>query len=132
VLPQARIEAIPAFRNVLSRHHDLSDSTFAKRAITGQAAEHYFESHYRAIPEFLDCELTNSSTWGCGFDFKLDQPETGSAFAVEVKGIRTKRGSVLLTELEYEMAHSFAIDFFLVVVRNFSENPFHSVFRDPL
>jgi len=132
VLPESRIEMIPAVREVLSKHVDINESTFAKRAITGQSAERYFETSFSSMPEFHDCTLTDTTSFGCGFDFEMTHQPSGGFLAVEVKGLREKRGSILITELEYEMADLLGSEFYLVVVRNFSETPFHTVFQDPI
>jgi ribonuclease BN (tRNA processing enzyme) len=49
--------------------------------------------------------------------------------AVEVKGIREQAGGLSLTPKEYEVASSLASRFFLFVVKNFRESPFHEIFR---
>jgi len=106
-------------------------STFAKRLMTGQAAENYFEAVYKAVPPFADCRLINTTAFGCGFDYKL---ETGMNpyLAVEVKGMSTPFGAVQLTSREYKTAELLSSRFFLFVVRNFAERPFHTVFQDPV
>jgi hypothetical protein len=108
------------------------ESFFAKRLITGLAAEHYFESAYTALAEFKDCAIENTTRLGCGYDFRL-HPQTGRDFlAVEVKGLKEKSGSLSLTPKEHEVASALASRFFLFVVKNFRESPYHEIYPDPL
>jgi len=108
------------------------ESFFAKRLITGLAAEHYFESTQPTLAQFKDFAVENTTRLGCGYDFRL-HPQAGSDFlAVEVKGIKEKSGSVSLTPKEHDMASALANRFFLFVVKNFREKPFHEVYQNPL
>jgi len=57
----------------------------------------------------------------------------GDSFsAVEVKGMRNRCGQIQMTDLEYAMADALAVRFYLVLVRNFADIPFHSVIRNPV
>ncbi len=107
------------------------DSTFARRLLTGQAAENYFESNYRRVERFHDCILSRTTAYGCGFDFKLT-PQRGEFYAVEVKGLRTPTGSVQLTEKEYLMAHHLLARYFLYVVTDFAHTPKPVVIENPI
>ena len=69
-------------------------STFAKRLITGQAAEQYFKTHYKSIIPFQGFEFEDTTRLGCGFDFKLTSPS--QYFAVEVKGMNEASGSQVI------------------------------------
>jgi hypothetical protein len=108
------------------------ESFFAKRLITGLAAEHYFESAYTTDAEFDGCAIENTTRLGCGYDFRL-HPQAGRDFlAVEVKGLKEKSGSVSLTPKEHEVASVLARRFFLFIVKNFRESPYHEIYPDPL
>lgn len=107
------------------------ETAFAKRMITGHAAENFFEVHYREVPDFSDCALTRTTSLGCGFDFKLSPPHR-DFIAVEVKGLRTKSGQIQLTEKEFKMAEYLNNRFFLYVVTNFARTPRPCVIRDPV
>ncbi len=111
---------------------DISESnTFAKRLMTGQAAEHYFENIFPALPDFQHCSLSNTTRIGCGFDYKMTRP--GEPFlAVEVKGMATHSGTIQLTSKEHKAAEILENRFFLFIVRNFIETPFHTVHQNPL
>lgn len=108
------------------------DSSFAKRLITGRAAEQYFINVFDTVPEFNGCELEDTTNMGCGHDFRLWPPQ-GSAFkAIEVKGMTERSGNLSLTDKEYRSAAALTDRFFLVIVRNFRETPFHTVHANPL
>ena len=106
------------------------DLSFAKRLMTGQAAEQYFRSVYKQISLFTDLDLEDTTRIGCGFDFKLFSPDV--FYGVEVKGLSEQNGSIALTSKEHAVASIMTTRFFLFVVKNFKENPFHELYQDPL
>ncbi len=106
------------------------DSSFAKRLITGHAAENYFTQKYKEVDLFRECELEDKTKCGCGFDFWLVSPD--SFYAVEVKGINEQSGNISMTKKEHTVASVLRNQYFLFVVTNFRETPFHQLFRDPL
>jgi hypothetical protein len=108
------------------------ESQFAQRLVTGLAAERYFESVRPGLSEFKGYTVQNTTSLGCGYDFRL-QAEPGTDFlAVEVKGLNGVRGTLSLTPKEHEIATALRDRFFLFVVRNFRDSPFHEIFRNPL
>jgi len=106
-------------------------SGFAKRLITGLAAERYFESVHSSLPEFQGYGIENTTQLGCGYDFKLSRERNKDFLAVEVKGIRETVGSVSLTPREYEVATELRDRFYLFVVKNFQKEPYHELFLNP-
>lgn len=106
------------------------DRTFAKRLMTGQAAEQYFRAVYKQISLFKDLDLEDTTKIGCGFDFKLFSSNV--FYGVEVKGLSEQSGSIALTSKEHAVASIMTSRFFLFVVKNFKENPFHELYQDPL
>jgi hypothetical protein len=109
-----------------------SESFFAKRLITGLAAEQYFESVQSGVTEFKDYAIENTTRLGCGYDFRLRKESEKDFLAVEVKGLKERTGSVSLTPKEYEVAGTLSKRFFLFVVKNFREVPFHEIYANPL
>ncbi|MDR3754972.1 MAG: DUF3883 domain-containing protein [Terracidiphilus sp.] len=107
-------------------------SGFARRLITGLAAERYFETVHATVPEFRGCEMENTTQLGCGYDFKLSRGAGKRFLAVEVKGLREQAGGVSLTPREYDVAAEFQDRFFLFVVKNFQKTPYHEIFPNPL
>jgi len=131
LLPTPETESMPEVKRVLNLHNPQPSSSFAKRLITGKAAEAYFLAHHASMTEFAGSTITDTTAWGCGFDFKLVRPKCDSFSAVEVKGLRAKCGQIQMTELEFDMAEALRDKYYLVLVRNFAEAPFHNVINDP-
>lgn len=111
---------------------ELASESFSKRLITGAAAEGYFESSWSKLPDFAGHTLANVTRAGCGFDFLLRPADPGPFLAVEVKGLSGTTGEVMLTSKEHRVATHLQNRYFLCVVRNFSERPVLSIFRNPL
>ncbi len=109
----------------------LESNTFAKRLITGQAAEKYFEKTYQTVPAFMNYELINTTGLGCGFDYRMINLES-PFLAVEVKGITASTGAIQMTSREHKAAKLLEDRFFLFIVSNFVEKPFHTLFQNPL
>jgi len=108
------------------------DTAFARRLITGAAAENYFESIFPKLEPFAGYRLSNTTRIGCGFDFLVEPPETSNFLAVEVKGLRDSIGTIALTEKEHRVASRLSDRYFLCVVRNFAEKPFHTLYQNPI
>lgn len=108
------------------------DSAFARRLITGLAAERYFESVQPCLSEFGNYTMENTTRLGCGFDFRLQSKKDSRFLAVEVKGLQDKTGSLSLTPKEYLAAANLGDRFYLFVVKNFRESPFHEIYCNPL
>ena len=108
---------------------DKSESV-AKRLITGKSAEEYFKINYPTIIQFEDYELKDTTNLACGFDFRLTQ--NANFYCVEVKGLSSKKGNILMTEKEFFVANKLKQNYCLFVVMNFAEKPYHKIFFDPL
>lgn len=116
----------------LTEERQETESQFVKRLITGLAAERYFESVHASVPEFEAYAMENTTRLGCGYDFRLRAAASTDFLAVEVKGLKDRKGSLSLTPKEYEVAAALQDRFFLFVVKNFQESPFHEIFQNPL
>lgn len=88
--------------------------SFAKRLITGQAAEQYFKAKYKGISVFKNFEFEDTTKLGCGFDFRLFSPSI--FYGIEVKGLSEPNGSIALTSKEHSVASILKERFFLFVV----------------
>ena len=104
--------------------------TFAKRLITGQAAEQYFRDNYQNVPIFKGLNIEETTKFGCGFDFRILH-DTGF-YAVEVKGLEKAKGSIGLTDKEYKTAFYLKENYFVFLVKNFIETPIHDIFKNPV
>ena len=107
-----------------------SNLSFAKRLITGQAAEEYFRSKFQDIDQFKNFELEDTTRLGCGFDFRVFTSDI--FFGVEVKGLNESSGNILLTNKEHSVASILKDRYFLFVVCNFREKPSHTLYQNPL
>jgi hypothetical protein len=107
-----------------------SSESVAKRLITGRAAEEYFKAAFPSIAEFKDYELKDTTNFACGFDFKLSRQS--HFYCVEVKGLNTNSGSIMMTEKEYSIAGDLKNDYCLFIVKNFAEKPYHRYIFDPV
>jgi hypothetical protein len=105
---------------------------FAKRLITGLAAEQYFEAVQPGLAEFKGYSIENTTRLGCGYDFRLQAGTREDFIAVEVKGLKERTGSLSFTPKEHEVATALKGRFYLFVVKNFREVPFHEIYQNPL
>lgn len=105
-------------------------SRFKQLQETGKEAEFYFMNNYTSIPKFATGKLEDARLWGDGYDFQI-QCNT-SFFLAEIKGLRTNKGSVRLTQNEYQKASEYKSDFVLVVVSNLSSTPKLNYIENPV
>jgi hypothetical protein len=131
ILPPTLAESMPEVKTVLSTYNPEPSHSFARRLITGRAAEQYFLAHYPKMTEFASAPLIDTTSWGCGFDFKVTPTKPRAFLAVEIKGLRGRYGQIQMTALEFEVAEALQERYFLIIVRNFLETPFHSVINNP-
>ena len=111
---------------------DENDSAFARRLITGLAAEQYFEAIQPSLSEFSEYVVENTTRLGCGYDFRLRSKSDEPFLAVEVKGLKDKTGGLSFTPKEHRVAETLTDRFYLFVVKNFREVPSHQIYRNPL
>ena len=105
-------------------------SRFKQLQETGKEAEFYFMRNYQNIPIFSSGVLEDARLWGDGYDFQI-QCES-DYFLAEVKGLRTKKGSVRLTQNEYCKAKEYQNDYVLVVISNLSNTPKLCYIENPI
>lgn len=106
-----------------------SRSFSISRMITGKAAENYFIDNYNRISPFSNCELVNTTNFGCGYDFRMTNGV--DRFYVEVKGLNTDKGGLLMTEKEFDVAEQLKDKYCLFIVKNFIQTPEHTLFFNP-
>ena len=71
----------------------------------------------------LDCRAL-----ACGYDFGVRERQS---IAIEVKGMKKKRGGIVFTDREWSEAKARRGDFWLVVVGNLETNPIAKLIPDP-
>ena len=133
-------DAIKLLKTIIYQNNDLEilldkvetdrKNTFAKRLLTGQAAENYFVREYKNIAEFQNYKLEDTTKLGCGFDFKLHN--AAGFLGIEVKGLSDATGNIALTNKEYLVARELQSRYYLFVVRDFNHDPFHNYFCNPI
>lgn len=116
----------------IARREGDKESSFAKRLITGQAAEQYFRDNFSSVDLFKGYSIEDTTKVGCGFDFKLVLEEKDQYFGIEVKGLNEIKGNIALTNKEHTVANFLKDRYFIFVVKNFKEKPFHNVYQDPI
>jgi hypothetical protein len=110
----------------------LENESVSKRLITGVAAERFFAAAFPTLEEFVGHKLRNVTRFGCGFDFRIQPRDSERFLAAEVKGLAGATGEIMMTSKEHRVAEYLGERYFLCVVRNFSERPTLSIFRNPL
>jgi hypothetical protein len=110
----------------------LENESVSKRLITGIAAERYFAAVFPTLDEFVGHKLRNVTRFGCGFDFRIQPRDSDRFLVAEVKGLAGSTGEIMMTPKEHRVAEYLGERYFLCVIRNFSERPTLSIFRNPL
>ncbi len=100
----------------------------AERFLTGRLAEEYFMRHSAAICGIAPTNLIDSRHLAQGFDFAV---RNLGSIAIEVKGLKTSRGEVLFTDLEWRQAAARTTDYWLVVIGQLNSRPKPLLLKDP-
>ena len=116
--------------NIVGQTSPILKSKFKQLQKTGQEAELYFIGNYQTIDAFKGGKLEDARLFGDGYDFQIELAL--KYFLIEVKGLRTKLGSIRFTENEYVKAKEYKNDFALVVVANLAETPKFGIIFDPV
>lgn len=105
-------------------------SKFKQLQMTGQEAEIFFIQNYSELETFKDGILEDARLLGDGFDFQI---QIKARFILaEVKGVRSQRGGIRLTENEYKKAKEYKDDYGLIVVSNLAIVPKMTAIFNPL
>jgi hypothetical protein len=108
----------------------LARSYFKQMQETGREAEYFFINNYMTINSFANAKIEDARLLGDGYDFQLSLAK--QYYLAEIKGLRTDKGNIRLTEKEYNKACEYKDDYALVIVKNLIEVPrFVSIF-DPV
>ncbi len=100
----------------------------AERLLTGRRAEEYFLANSEQLIQVQGINLLDMRQMACGYDFSVIQnPE----FAIEIKGMKTSKGGIHFTDLEWSVAKNRHVNYWLIVIGNLSEQPIPRIIRDP-
>lgn len=101
----------------------------AERLRTGRLAEEYFMEHSHRICGVQPDSLIDMRQLACGFDFSIsDRP----LIAIEVKGMKGRKGEILFTDYEWNVAHHRQSNYWLVVVGCVDERQSHRLVQNPV
>lgn len=100
----------------------------AERLLTGRLAERYFVDHCEQIIAISNSDLIDHRDAACGFDFGL---RSNPKIAIEVKGIKQRRGPIQFTDREWTEAGLRQHNYWLIVVGNLSNEPKPKHWRNP-
>ena len=104
-------------------------SKFKQLQETGAKAEFFFMNNYHAVPAFAHAKLEDARLWGDGYDFQL--VSDGTFMLVEVKGVKSGKGDIRMTEKEYLKAQEYKENYWLVVVSHLDTTPQINERQDP-
>ncbi len=102
---------------------------FLKRGVTGRRAEEHFIDHHSRTGKPQPGELIDCRDLGTGYDFEIRGIE--GTYFVEIKGLDTDGGGILLTNKEWEMAKRLSGKYYLGVVHNVGNTPQIDFILDP-
>jgi len=100
----------------------------AERLRTGRLAETYFMRNSDSICGLPPESLLDCRDFACGFDFGVRDRDL---LAIEVKGLKTRRGSILFTDSEWNQANRRQDDYWLVIVGGLEREPRAKLIRHP-
>lgn len=100
----------------------------AERLRTGRLAEEYFLANAHAITDIAPSLLLDHRTLARGYDFAVSSREK---LAIEIKGLKGRRGPILFTDREWTEARARQTDYWLVVIGNLESNPIAKLFPNP-
>lgn len=104
-------------------------SRFKQLQETGKEAEFYFQNNYQQIPIFVNGLIEDARLWGDGYDFQIQC--NSDYLLAEIKGLRTDKGSIRMTQNEYNKALEYKNSYILVVVSNLQNTPKLSYIENP-
>jgi hypothetical protein len=105
-------------------------SKFKQLQITGQEAEIYFLNNYNSVSLFKNGRLEDARLFGDGYDFQIEVNPI--FYLAEVKGIRSKTGSIRLTSNEYRKAIEQEENFVLGVISQLEDVPKITIIQNPI
>ena len=113
--PDAVQEVVTPLSKPAERMHNV-----AERLRTGRLAEEFFLAHSQTIAGLAPNLVLDHRALARGYDFGVRERD---GIAIEVKGLKQKRGGIAFTDREWTEAKVRRADFWLVVVGNIESNP---------
>jgi len=116
-------EVVAPLSNPVLRIHNV-----AERLRTGRLAEDFFLANSESIANVKRLQVLDHRAMARGYDFTIRDRED---VAIEVKGMKKKRGGIMFTDREWSEAKTRRADFWLVLVGNIEANPVARLIPDP-
>lgn len=121
--PDAVQEVVTPLSKPAERMHNV-----AERLRTGRLAEEFFLAYSQSIASIAPSLILDHRSLARGYDFGIRERDE---IAIEVKGLKQKRGGIAFTDREWSEAKVRRGDFWLVVVGNIESNPIARLIPDP-
>ena len=112
------------------RENPIQQSRYRQLQKTGLEAELYFQENYESIAIFKDGVIEDARLYGDGYDFQIDVNDM--YYLAEVKGVRSQKGNIRLTQKEWGKAKMYENDYVLTVISNLTGNPKISTIPNPI
>ena len=120
---EAVLEAVDALAVVTRVPYNV-----AERLLTGRRAEDFFLQHCKSLVQVEPSDVLDLRLAAQGFDFGVKgQPN----WAIEVKGMKQRRGDILFTDREWIEAKRRRENYWLIVVANLAMDPIPKIVADP-
>jgi hypothetical protein len=72
--------------------------------------------------------VIDTRSLGTGYDFMIEGKTTNY---IEVKGLSSFKGGILLTDKEWSMANKYKTKYFIILISNLDENPNVKIIQNP-
>lgn len=105
-------------------------SRYAAAQNSERQAESFFRSNYQQIAIFEDGKIEDARLYKDGYDFQVEVG--GKFFLADIKGMKGHKGSVWISDGEYEKADKYQDEYALIVVSNLSDKPSMQAVFNPL
>lgn len=99
------------------------------RGITGKNAEEIFIEFFDDNNFPLRGELKDVRETGCGYDFLLNDKKT--EYYIEVKGLASESGGILMTDKEWATANAKGNNYYLVIISSIDIEPKITIIQNP-
>jgi hypothetical protein len=111
------------------KNHAAALGIYIPRGATGRSAENLFREYFEREQQPVAGTLIDRRDEGCGYDFEIRAAET--SYFIEVKGLAAEEGSILFTNKEWNTALRAKEKYYVVLVRDISNNPVFEVIQNP-
>jgi hypothetical protein len=134
-------ELLEIVRGILSRNSTVEEqvvqplvraqqriANVAQRLRTGRLAEEFFLRNSAEICGVESADILDERESARGYDFSV---RVRPSVRIEIKGLMTRRGEIVFTELEWSVAREVRTDYWLIVVGCLATDPAARLFSDP-